>query len=323
MSGSDALVGALNGSDIFAGFWRRLFAFLLDCLLLFIVGSAIGFVALDKLVELGSWGRALGFVIAMAYFGLMDSSLCNGQTVGARLATIKVVAKNGESLPLAASFLRTVIFTVPYFANGTITAGPDAIWAMVLLSIIVGIGISIGYLFIFNRPTRQGLHDLAVGAYVVRADSTAPIDKRSMWRGHYFVIAAIMVASASNPLYTATFEKKDPFREMLQVQRGLLEVPGVRFATLFDEINTLVNTGATTHRLTVRVFLSRKVVDKKVLANTLAKVILDTYPSVDHEDLIAISLSYGYDIGIASGWDTETFSSSPADWRKKIDGKNL
>ena len=54
------------------------------------------------------------------------------------------------------------------------------------------------------------------------------------------------------------------------------------------------------------------------LANRLARIILDHDPSAENEDVIAISMSYGYDIGIASGWQSRSFAFSPEQWRKRF-----
>jgi uncharacterized RDD family membrane protein YckC len=161
-------------------FWRRLFAFLLDGLLLGAFGACLGLVAYDRLAALGDWGRAVGFAIALVYFGAMDSELSGGQTLGKRILGVKVIRANGAPLSVSASTLRATIFCVPYFLNGTsIEAGVVTSWLVSFL--VFGVGVSIVYLLLFNRQTRQSLHDLAVGAHVVSnktGDSVSRVAKR-------------------------------------------------------------------------------------------------------------------------------------------------
>ena len=53
------------------------------------------------------------------------------------------------------------------------------------------------------------------------------------------------------------------------------------------------------------------------MANRLARIILDRYPSAAKEDVIGLSIVYGYDIGIASAWHSQNFTFSPEQWRKR------
>ena len=68
-----------------AGFWRRAGAGIADLIVLVLVGFAIGFVAEDFLARLGQWGVVVGIVIGVTYFGVMNSAMGNGQTLGKRL----------------------------------------------------------------------------------------------------------------------------------------------------------------------------------------------------------------------------------------------
>ena len=74
----------------------------------------------------------------------------------------------------------------------------------------------------------------------------------------------------------------------------------------------------TTHVLSSEVFVSRRVPDLDSLANRLARVILDRDPAAAKEDVIAISIFYDYDIGIASAWRSQNFAFSPEQWRKRF-----
>jgi RDD family len=269
---------------------------------------------------LGDWGRALGFAIALIYFGAMDSALFDGRTIGKRIVGVKVVTSTGVPLSLGASMLRATIFCVPYFLNGAfIDAGAITSWLLVFL--IFGVGISIVYLLLFNRRTRQSLHDLAAGAYVVSKKAGGPIgDSGRIWPVHFGVVGLILIAALVLPYFAQRLASSDQFAGLLSAQQGLQQEPGVRHATASIGVNKFVSNSkgaTTTHIFSSRVFLSRRVTDFDSLANRLARIILDRDSSATNQDVIEISIVYGYDIGIASAWRSKNFAFSPSEWRKR------
>lgn len=307
-----------------SGFWRRVLAFLADGIALGIFGAGLGLIWGDNFAHLGGWGRVIGFAIALPYFGLMNSSLCNGQTLGKRLARIKVIASDGRPLSIGRSFLRFGILGVPYFLNGA-PISPEVMttWLGSVLSVLVfGAGISIVYLYVFNRRTRQSLHDLIVGSYVVTSTSNgaAPI-KSELWRGHCAVAAIIILAALVAPFIATQFAKNEPFSQLLSLQNSLMSETEVKYASVMAGKSTFTSSDKgtqTQHNVTANVTLSRKVADYDPLADKLARIILDNYPESQKQDAIVITISYGYDIGIASVWQNKNFAHSPSQWRERL-----
>ena len=63
-----------------------------------------------------------------------------------------------------------------------------------LLGILVfGVGGTTPYLLVFNRNTRNGLHDLAVEAYVAEADQNSPVATKSIWKFHWMILASLAI----------------------------------------------------------------------------------------------------------------------------------
>ena len=60
---------------------RRLFAFLIDALIICVFGWMIGWSFEDAILQLGNFGRAVGAVVVLLYFGICNSKLMNGQTL--------------------------------------------------------------------------------------------------------------------------------------------------------------------------------------------------------------------------------------------------
>lgn len=309
---------------ILAGFWRRGFAFLLDAMLLGLVGWAAGLVAFDALVDLGNWGRAIGFAVALLYFGVTDSTLCAGRSFGKWLLNIKVVGASGKALTVGKSAVRTAVFSIPYFLNGAnMDTGSHLTWFGYLdVMIVFGGGLSIVYLFLFNKRTRQSLHDLAVGSYVVSAATDAPVQvPLPLWRIHLGVVGLIVAVSIALPFSIQMAVKSQPFADLLSVQQGLVRIANVRQAGVTEEVNKFLsgkNGATTTHVLSARIVLSRAVADRDGLANECAKVMLDRYPAAGADDAITVVIMYGYDIGIASAWENSNYSYTPAQWRHRM-----
>jgi uncharacterized RDD family membrane protein YckC len=304
-----------------AGIWRRLFAFCLDGLFLGAFGACLGLVAYDRLVALGDWGRAVGLAISLVYFGAMDSELSGGWTLGKRILGIKVVTAKGTPLSVSASTLRAAIFCIPYFLNGaSIDAGVITSWLLVF--VVFGVGVSIAYLLLFNRRTRQSLHDLAVGAFVVSTKTGGSFGENSrVWPAHFGAVGIILTAALVLPYFVQRLSTSVPFAELVSAQQALQKVPDVRHATAVISTSKFFGKGQSataTHMFISNITLSRRVTDFDSLANRLAKVILEHDPSAEKENVIAISIHYGYDIGIASASRSRNFAFSPEQWRKRF-----
>ncbi|MFA6033158.1 MAG: RDD family protein [Myxococcota bacterium] len=304
-------------------FWSRVLAFTLDILILGVVGQILGLVFYGVFSSLGGYGRIIGFAIALCYFGIMNSSICGGQTIGKRILKIKVISAGGRPIGVGRSIIRFLIIGIPYFLNGAPIPVEilQSTGGIIISVAIFGAGFSIIYMYVFNRSTRQSLHDVVVGSFVCKAEAKQVGQIKGIWAGHYAVIAVFFIAAGLLPVAVNHFAGEEPFKEMLAIQKALSRQPGVKYATVTAGRASMAFLGkgakATTY-LTSKIFLSSKAADDDQVANTLASVVLDTYPEVVAKDKMTIVLSSGYDIGIASTWITKTFSFSPEQWRERI-----
>jgi uncharacterized RDD family membrane protein YckC len=317
-------IGLTDRSVHIAGFWRRLLAFFVDSLILGVVGFCLGLLFHDYFVGLGAWGRAIGFVIASGYFSLMNSGLFGGQTVGKRLMKIKVMDGDGKALSIGNSMLRAGVFCLPYFLNGAQLGHIDLqLWFAIVLSLLVfGVGISTIYLVVFNRKTRQAPHDLIVGSYVARIprEPVAPTAD-SMWRGHYAVIAIIMFVSVAAPIYMWQLASTEPFASLVPLYKLLASEPQIEYATVTVGTNWSITSAKgkqSQSYVSARVAILDRNADFDTMANRIAGIILNNYPNAARRDVVAVSISYGYDIGIASAWQTKNYVFSPTEWRQRF-----
>ncbi|GAB3347318.1 RDD family protein [Lysobacter tyrosinilyticus] len=89
-----------------SGFWRRLAAFAIDSVVLGVFGMIAGFAMFDTLAQLGPYGRLLGFAVALLYFGVLNSRIGGGQTLGKRALSIRAVTLDGQLMSVPRSLLR-------------------------------------------------------------------------------------------------------------------------------------------------------------------------------------------------------------------------
>jgi uncharacterized RDD family membrane protein YckC len=300
-----------------AGFWRRATAFVLDMLLLGIVGWILGALFFDAFAKLGSYGRAIGFVITMMYFVPLDSRLGHGQTLGKRILGLQVVDGQRQCLSASRSLLRYAVIGVPFFLNGFFI--PDK-WGMgvaltyivgsVLSLIVLGGLLSLTYLYIFNRRTRQSLHDLAAGSYVVRVKSTQSARPlQPFWRGHVIAIGIIALLSIAIPSIVAikahNMLSKEEFANLKDILQQLNALPKVRSAQVSFTSNTI--NGHEMHYVSVVLWSIAANGNDKSLAEKAAYIAAIYDAKLAKDDDVFVQLIYGYDIGIASAGRIQSY----------------
>lgn len=301
-----------------AGFWRRLAAFLIDMLILGIIGVVLGAILYRQFSALGAWGRLLGFVVTLIYFGVTESRLGGGQSLGMRAMGLRIVSSNGEAIGVPAAFLRAGIFCLAYFLNGAgIDFGAINEWAAMGVSTLTfGLIFSVFYLLVFNRRTRQSIHDLAVGAFVVKAGpgelsfGTVPV-----WRGHAVVVGVAMLALVAGGLILSkNMTKEAGIGALMQAHQAISQLPGVDRVGIYMNTSNLVGTEST-HRLLINAVVDASADEPEVIAQRMAQLALKSVPEASSQKEIVVTLVSGYDIGIASSWKSTMYVHTPEEWR--------
>lgn len=142
-------------------------------------------------------------VLSAAYFILAYGPVGKGYSLGKRALAIRVVNGEGAPLSILASAVRWTILVgiglpitivVRAFASGHPLGVARAMEIVVPIAVIV---VADSYLFLFNRRTRQSLHDLAARSYVVRRAHAGPPPHAPLWRAHYAWVALACVTTAA------------------------------------------------------------------------------------------------------------------------------
>jgi uncharacterized RDD family membrane protein YckC len=299
-------------------------AFCIDSFLLGLVAFIPGLFFFDQFVQLGPWGRAVGFVVAVLYFGLLNSAICGGQTIGKRFMRIHVVDLNGSLISLPRALARAAVFNLPYFLNEA--AVPPSLllsWLGGVFSFAVfGMGLSIIYLFIFNRRNRRSLHDLIVGTCVTKTNAAGGL-KPEVWKGHLVVVTVFLVASVAAPFFLGQLAEKPFFKDILRLQSAVLRQSDVGAAAVQAGTNILWtgNGKEKTTFVTIRAQITKRATDYDALANQFAQVVFENYPDAAQKDRIVIELAYGYDLGLAWSNIRHGYDYTPAEWRERIESE--
>ena len=122
----------------YSGFWRRAAAFLLDEIIIGVVGNLLAQVSGDS----GAYGY-LNLILGIAYFSIFEG--LKGQTIGGMAANVRVVdADTGAIIGIPRAILRNV--------------------ARILSGLVFGLG----YFWMLWDPRKQTWHDKIAKTVVVR-----------------------------------------------------------------------------------------------------------------------------------------------------------
>jgi len=163
------------GAGVYAGFWKRLAALVLDYVILLatsiFIGAVIGLLfgspqGSNELAD--NLGGLAGILVWWLYYGLMESSPRQA-TLGKMALRIRVVDLRGERV----SFLRA---SARHFAK--------------LLS---GVILLVGYMMAGFTSRKQALHDMIAGCLVVNRDAPAELVRQGVKAATMPAWAAVLV----------------------------------------------------------------------------------------------------------------------------------
>lgn len=303
-----------------AASWRRALAFLIDAIVVGFFGLLLGYVFFDLLMGLGAAGHFVGYFVGLFYFAIPESSFGNGQSFGKRLIRIQVMDRDGFPLSIERSCLRYSIFAIPWFVYGLPLLSPGASWAasFVISLVIFGLAGASLYLMLFNRSTRQAVHDLVLGSYVAEAGSGIPIKVRPIWKAHWIFAGSILIASAAAGVLVPKQMQGTASAEFADGVRQVEKLPGVQTAVIRRVVNS--SGGTKNVSLVVDVRCTISTTDEEALANQVADSLITINPNVEQFSTLRVVLIRGYDIGIAHSWFSQTYSDTPAGWKRQFFG---
>lgn len=306
---------------VWAGFWRRVIAYLVDALLLGGLGLGIGALFHDVLVALTGPTRLIGLGVCLLYFGVLTSGAGGGASLGMRLLGLRVRSLKGRPIGLLRALWRALVLQAPFTLNGMMLDLDDPllsrIYMVAAVTLVFGVTLAQVVLLLFNRPSRRLLHDLVSGTGVVRAGAAGPLPKT---RSRAPAVAWLIVLAALGAGLWLTWRPIVPavprLNELSAVQTAVQALPEVLSAGVTDNTHTVWREGksTTSRTLVVAARLRARPQSEAAVAAQAARVgetVLKVYDLAPGQTL-RVDLTVGYDIGIASFWRTDHRPYPPA-----------
>ncbi len=310
-----------------AGLWLRLAAWLVDALLVFLSGQLIGAAFATPLYRLGPYGRLIGLAVILLYFGLLNSSIGGGQTVGKRLLKTAVRGEDNRPISIWRSLRRASLLGAPVILGG---------WAIPALQIpavtflaglaVIGLGGALAYTMFFNYAAMQGLHDMLCHTWVVKPDGepkaafpkTPRVHKviTGLWFG--LVAVVFFFLYVPNPAYSPG----STAAALKEIRSALVSDP--RFFTADVRDQTVTPEKDPPYRaLVVEVWTVGQLPDSQrwETGKSIAGLVMEEMDGAKEFYQIQVKLSYGYDLGIASYKSGFWYSNPVDEWTSILAGE--
>lgn len=293
-----------------SGFWRRIIAFAVDVLIIAAIGFVVGTLFFNALARMGSQGFWVGLLIAVGYFGWMNSSFNNGQTIGKRLMKIRVVDALGNTIPLGRSIQRSALLLVPLIYAPVSQSVVD----LVLKAIMLFIMVAVVYLYLLNIKTRQSAHDLVLKTFVVNADYNLALEEIPVKSRQFMIMTTIGLVVIGFSMFAlprvlkeytvlGTGEaiaelQKDPDVYQAMVKRVVSDSPNRR--------TTGMEIAISVRKLPAPIYMKAK---------QISDLVMKEMPAVQDMNSLTVTVNYGYNIGIAWYQKSVTYTGTPCDWQ--------
>lgn len=308
-------------------FWSRVSAFLIDLVILSIIGYIFGIGFESYLSSIGNYALLFGMIITLFYFTIFNSKIFKGQTIGKKLVNVEVVDKNGNFISLAQSLYRSLILIVPYFTVNIKVPGIeyssflDLLIKIVLTLLIIGVIV----FYIFNKGNRQSLHDILAGTYVistVRQEEYFPMPKVKKLSVYIFYILTFFLIGFSFYNYRIAITQ---YKTLMTISKKLQDINGVINASVSKNLSTFYGEKkSTTKSYNVSLTLAKipnriSDVEDMSIVKKGVDIILKNETNIDSLDIISVTVNSGFNLGIAKKFKSYTIRKNPADWKKLID----
>jgi hypothetical protein len=236
---------------------------------------------------------------------------------------LRVVNAAGNYISLKRALTRFTIFAVPYSLYDLTlpqTRTPWIVSSLIFVTVLWAGG-STWYLIVFNEQSRQGLHDLVGGSYVVYDDHSGPVNAQYMHRFLLPVLGGVLISVTAASAAIQDWSGKQPADiEFHRDSRPIEAMDGVQRARLRDSLSHAPIGGPAKKILRVNITLKSKPVSEDAFADEAARAILHDDRDASEYDELCIRIFYGYDIGISSHWDHREFAHTPAEWQQRLGG---
>jgi uncharacterized RDD family membrane protein YckC len=280
------------------------------------IAAASGLMLAGWCASLGVFARLIGLAAAILYTAIWNSWIGGGQTAGKRLFAIQVAGADGRPVSFGRSLTRSVVLWIALAQSQIVRdiALQSGSTAAVLgtLFVVSALALGIAYLLVFNRPTRQGLHDLIASTVVVKKRGLSDITAAPLARVHKFALASLVIFAAILVMIQAPSQRKQ-FADFQRFEDELRQVAGFHQLRHFEASDTSLDIG---------VQLARPPASFEAVQRQVAGIVLGAYPLADRLEHMRITIGCTCDLGVLGrlvkwgGVLEESRDASLADWRR-------
>lgn len=308
-------------------FWTRIWALLIDTIILGIFGFLLGLVFKDFFISLGESAKLIGWTISLAYYTILNSKLSEGGTFGKKIMKIQVTDIKGNCIDIKTSFIRSLIFTAPFFLNGFKIPGSDTFSVITIIQgiIIFTLGLGIIVFYIFNKETRQSVHDIVAKTYVVQDYRNNEVSFMPKIRKlPFYITGAILAITIGVSAYSLIATTK--ISKLIPVHKEILKQDNISNASVNMNYTPITdNQGNKRFVYTVTVYVNKNL---QITQNNIneqfhnpelmqtVKTFINSNAYDSDNDILNVVVVSGYDIGIAKQYKSFNFYKPVSEWKK-------
>lgn len=305
-----------------AGVWPRIFAFVIDILILGVVGEGLAWLGSSFLFPLGPFGQPLGAVFILLYFGILGSKVGGGQTLGKRLMKIAVRGTDNQPISLGLSFARAALLLLPIHLLLCLTFWTHSQIAIIVInSLVYAWELTIIFLFILGKEARQGLHDVLVHTHVIdqkKSGFEAQADTHRTLVLFAVIFFALIAGGYGFVAALSYFQAEKSVPEALYPAL----IQDSRFYTVSVKSGDYVQTDGSGKKALTLDLWYKGTVNPFTLTSInqdVAKTIFSTVDDIDTYDTINVTVSSRCYFGLYSYNRSYGNSGSPDDWRQFLE----
>lgn len=315
----------MENNLILSKFWTRIWALLLDTIALGIFGFILGIIFKDFFISLGENAKLIGCIISLLYFTILNSKLNNGQTLGKKIMNIQVTDIKGASISLKTSLIRALIITLPFGLNGYQIPGTDTFSVLTIIqSIIVFIfGFGMIIFYIFNKETRQSVHDIIAKTYVVQNTRATQLSVMPPLKKLPFYITGVFFAIL---LFFSIYNYNNTkFEKLISVYKNIIKQDQISGASVIMNMPPVVDSLGTKHfsyTVSIKVNKDLNIMNnvEENINNPELKQTVETFINSDayetDNDILNVVVISGFDIGIYKKYQSFNIYKPVYMWRK-------
>ncbi len=143
---------AIRAQPVYAGFWIRVLAFLIDSI---VIGLIVSVLSMGQPIpktgtewtDAVNWHNSWETLVSLAYFTICWSSVTGGRTLAMRALGLRVVGRDGKPIGLGNAVVR---------------------WIGIIISAAV---LLLGLIWVAFDSRKQGWHDKIAGTFVIREEA--------------------------------------------------------------------------------------------------------------------------------------------------------